>query len=215
MALKHAKVLDESQYARLMRALSTHSEDVAVDKAVLALSYKAGLRVQEIAGLEWDRHILDVDGNIQKMPFDIPVPGSKKMQRQLFPTLYISSDIGKYGSERTLCMHNDVYKALQALLETRTEEQFVIPNRRKASQDLKKRAVALRVRINRLYEAMGLEGCTSHSGRRTFVTTAARKAYFAGASLKDVQVMAGHKQLSTTEAYIEVSATQASLIQLL
>lgn len=67
-----------------------------------------------------------------------------------------------------------------------------------------------------LYREVGLEGCSSHSGRRTFVTTAARKAHKAGASLRDVQLLAGHRSIETTQRYIDGdSDAQRRLIRLL
>jgi integrase/recombinase XerD len=54
-----------------------------------------------------------------------------------------------------------------------------------------------------VYRELGLEGCSSHSGRRTFITKSARLLPKVGGSLRDVQELAGHRSIATTERYIE------------
>ena len=56
------------------------------------------------------------------------------------------------------------------------------------------------------YADLGLIGCSSHSGRRTFITNAAKKISTAGGSLRDVQALAGHSSLAVTQRYIEGDA---------
>ncbi len=57
--------------------------------------------------------------------------------------------------------------------------------------------------FKRRYADLGLLGCSSHSGRRTFITNATRKISTVGGSLRDVQMLAGHSLLAVTQRYIE------------
>ena len=62
---------------------------------------------------------------------------------------------------------------------------------------------AVQVWFHRLYQDLGFAGASSHSGRRTFITRTAKKIVEAGGSLRDVQELAGHTSLSTTQRYIQ------------
>lgn len=216
MATKHAATLNDQQFAKLLREITEKSRRPLVDKVAFLLSYKAGLRAQEIAGLRWKKNVLDSKGEFRMEEFQ--VPGSKgRVKREEYPVLFIGSDIGKYGNERTLRMHPMLVTALTELRDAEgIQSKWVIPSGKNgASQDLKSRAHALAMRINRIYMSMGLDQCTSHSGRRTFITKAARAANTVGCSLRDVQSMAGHKDMSTTQQYIDLTHAQADLVGIL
>src|SRR5882762_6839005 len=65
------------------------------------------------------------------------------------------------------------------------------------------------------YRDLGFVGCSSHSGRRTFITNAARKISTVGGSLRDVQMLAGHTNLRTTQRYIDANPeAQVRIVEL-
>lgn len=59
--------------------------------------------------------------------------------------------------------------------------------------------------FQRWHRHLGFVGCSSHSGKRTFIANAARKISTVGGSLKDVQELAGHANLRTTQRYIDAN----------
>ena len=64
-------------------------------------------------------------------------------------------------------------------------------------------AAAIAIWFHTRYRELGIEGGSSHSGRRTFVTALAKRIVEAGGSLRDVQELAGHSSLATTQRYIQ------------
>src|SRR5262249_61947909 len=110
------------------------------------------------------------------------------------------------GGGRIIPMHRDLKTALIALHRGRGDrvrpDLPVISSER--DRGLSPAAVA--VWFHRLYSGLGMIGCSSHSGRRSFVTRAARRISEVGGSLRDVQMLAGHASLSTTASYIEHNA---------
>ena len=80
-----------------------------------------------------------------------------------------------------------------------TRERPIIHSERRKGYS----AAAVAVWFRRFHSDMGFRGASSHRGRRTFITRAARRAAEAGGNLRDVQQLAGHSSLATTERYIE------------
>jgi integrase/recombinase XerD len=52
-----------------------------------------------------------------------------------------------------------------------------------------------------LYKKVGIDGASSHSGRRTFITNLASK----GVGVRVLMALAGHRNITTTQAYIDVN----------
>jgi integrase/recombinase XerD len=52
-----------------------------------------------------------------------------------------------------------------------------------------------------LYKRASVDGASSHSGRRSFITNLASK----GVSVRVLMSLAGHRNISTTQAYIDIN----------
>lgn len=113
-------------------------------------------------------------------------------------------------------MHKNLKSALVRLQTQQTEidpcKDFIITSERN-------RHVFAQTIVNffqDLYKRIGFEGCSSHSGRRTFITNAAKIISQAGGTLNDVRILAGHTSLLTTQRYIEYDTNaQKKIIELL
>ena len=183
MAGKQAKTLTRQQVATALRH-TRHGRYPGRDRVMILLSVRAGLRAGEIAKLTWPM-LLDADGRI----------GNR---------IELHDRAAKKGSGRTIPLHPDLRRALQQLRRYTGAEGAVIRSERGGSRGMRPGSVVNWFR--RLYHDIGLRGCSSHSGRRTFITNAARLVFKAGGSLRDVQQLAGHQSIEQTQAYIDGSA---------
>lgn len=179
---KQARILTEAQIKGALATCSTH-RNAARDRAMVLLSVKAGLRACEIAALTWPM-VTDAQGALAD---EIALQN-------------IASK-GKRGG-RVIPLNADLKAALATVERTTLPHQRVIAGER---GPLSANAVA--AWFVRLYRGLGFDGCSSHSGRRTFITRAARKVIEAGGSLRDVQELAGHSSLTETQRYIDGSAS--------
>ena len=178
---KQAKILTRSQERVILQYLRS-TRNPERDRCMFLLSIKAGLRVKEIAALQW-RMVTDGTGQVAEC---IALPGH----------------VSKGKSGRTVFLHPDLKKALEKL-------QTVSPNTQAtwpviySTQNKGLSPASAREWFLRLYRTLGMEGCSSHSGRRTFITRAARKISEADGSLRDVQQLAGHAGLNMSQRYSE------------
>ena len=110
-------------------------------------------------------------------------------------------------------MNDELRTALAAYAKTTiiSSGEFVIESERSNRMS----AQAIVNLFWRWYQHIGFDGCSSHSGRRTFITNSARKISTVGGSLRDVQMLAGHTNLRTTQRYIEANPeAQMKIVEL-
>ena len=154
MALgKQAKTLSRRQVDGVLAYLATTRNPVR-NRLMFLLSIRAGLRAKEIAGLTWTM-VTDLEGFVAD-------------------ALALQDLASKGRSGRTVPMCRELKAALEAWRQkqagTRPEDRVIQTERSKATSS--------QVIINLFrdwYCGLGFVGCSSHSGRRTFITNAARR----------------------------------------
>jgi len=191
MAGRQAKILSNTDLEVLLRFVRRTRHPVR-NRAIVLLSAKAGLRACEISALSWDM-LLNPQG-------------------QLGTVIELRDSAAKKGSGRLIPIHPDLAKALAVLRKTSPDGHYVVGSERGG----RLKPLSVVVWFARAFEELGLNGCSSHSGRRTFITRAARLVHRAGGSLRDVQLLAGHRSIQTTQRYIDGdSNAQRKLVSLI
>ena len=186
MALgKQAKILTKKQIDQLIWYVGTLRQPLR-NEVIVMLSIRAGLRAKEIACLTWSM-VTDADGDIGT-------------------SIHLTNKASKGRGGRVIPLNMQLRLKLTDLLEhEQKHHRFDIATshviRTERSEKTSPQAI-----VNMFaswFEDMGLNGCSSHSGRRTFITSAAKKISSVGGSLRDVQMLAGHSSLAVTQRYIE------------
>ncbi len=188
---KQAKILSNDNI-RELPAFVERTRHPDRNRVIALLSTKAGLRAGEIAKLTWPM-VTDPTGAIGRV-------------------IALEDRSAKKSSGRVIPMHPDLRQALMTLRDKTAGTGPVVRSERGAPM----RPASVVNWFMVAYRQIGLFGCSSHSGRRTFVTRAARLVHRAGGSMRDVQLLAGHRSMQTTQRYIDGdSDVQRKLVALL
>ena len=176
---KQAKTLTAQEIRRVLDYVATrkHSER---NRAMLLTMYYAGLRVKECAALRYE-DILDAEGKIRA-------------------EIRLTPEQTKGSQAATVFVSDKLRKELQAYIlavpfKAVTDKLFYSQKRPQEGWN----SNTLCQFFYYLFKNVGIEGASSHSPRRTLITNLADK----GVSVRVLQSIARHANISTTQAYID------------
>jgi integrase len=181
---KQAKILSKAQQEAVLAFLGSTRYPLR-DRLIFLLSVRAGLRAKEIAALKWEM-VTDAEGELADV---IALTNEAAKGRRGGRAIPIAKDL------------KAALKAWKAEGDHR-KSPYVVTSERGLSTS----SYAIVNKFAGWYRALGFSGASSHSGRRTAITNWARRISTVGGSLRDVQILAGHSALSTTQRYIEADA---------
>lgn len=195
---KQAKTLNKQQIEMISLYLRQRRNGLR-NQTIFLLSVRSGLRAKEIAELKW-RELLTPEGNVGD-------------------TIELTNSTSKGRSGRSIPLHPSIKANLIEILEDQRKHRNFDPRTshvvrtERATSTTAQTVVSI---FHRWYKTLGLLGCSSHSGRRTFITETAKKISLVGGSLRDIQMLAGHQSLQTTQRYIDADIeAQAKVVNLL
>lgn len=179
--MKQAKLLTPNEVKRLSAVIDARRHSTRNHTAV-ALSFLAGLRACEIAALR-NGDVFDAEGDVRD-------------------TIYLSSAQTKGDEAGTVIVSKRLQGSLRryaaAYPARLAQPSAPLIWSAKGGFFSPQSMVNL---FRRFYIAAGIDGASSHSGRRQFLTELADK----GINARVIQALARHKHLSTTQRYIDVN----------
>ena len=179
--MKQAKLLNANERKRLT-AIINNKRYPTRNHTIVALSFYAGLRSCEIAALK----VSDVfDGS-----------GEVRDTIQLASSQTKGNDAGTVLVSKQLAEQLQIFGKQYKSHVKHTDAPLIFSAKGGGFN-----AQTIINLFQKLYEEAGINGASSHSGRRQFVTELADK----GINARVIQALARHKHLNTTMRYIEIN----------
>lgn len=179
--MKQAKTLTAKELRRVLDYVATRPH-AARNRVMLLMTHWAGMRVGEVAALRIC-DVLDSAGQVK-------------------PEIRLGSDQTKGRTGRTVVISERLRKEMNQYAPTlkgRDTSYSFFPTQKQPKRGFT--ANTLAQHLLHIYRGAGIEGASSHSGRRTFITNLAAK----GVSVRVLMSLAGHASISTTQAYIDIN----------
>ena len=175
--MAQAKTLTTAELDQVLRFVST-KKYAQRDRALILTSFWSGMRVGEIAALKMG-DVLNEDGTIKR-------------------EIRLSAAQTKGGHARTVFIPAKLQAELQSYIATRYARLPHLPFFHSANR-LGFSANSLCQWFFWVYRAAGISGASSHSGRRSFLTSLANK----GIGVRILASLAGHRSIAVTMKYLD------------
>jgi integrase/recombinase XerD len=179
---KQAKVLNNMEIRRVLDYVATRKHSQR-NRALVMMMFNTGMRVSEVASLRI-KDVVDSEGNIKN-------------------EILLLAENTKTNEARTVFVNEKLRKELQQysklLASANSNNKFFYSQKRDSDGFT---ANTLTQHFHYLYKCVGLDGCSSHSARRTFITTLANK----GIGVRVIMGLSGHKALSSVQCYIDCNS---------
>jgi integrase/recombinase XerD len=182
--MAQAKTLTKEEMTRVLDYINTR-RFAQRNRAMMLLTHLAGLRIGEVACLRWS-DVMNLDGTVKDEIRLLPDMTKGRHARTVFVNIKLREVLQSYA-EQSKCVD-------------RSYPFFASQKSIKAGFS----ANSLAQTFALLYEGAGLEGASSHSGRRTFLTNLANK----GTAIHILKTLAGHRSIQTTATYLYSSPSQ-------
>ena len=178
--MAQAKALSELELTTTLKAVSK-GRYPARDRALVLMSFWAGMRVGEIASLRIG-NVVGMNGTIKD-------------------EIRLVADQTKGSRGRTVVLCEKLRGELSAYVESlkRRDPERPLFHSQRCREGFS--ANSLCQHFHLIYRRAGIDGASSHSGRRTFITTLANK----GVGVRVLMALAGHRNMSTTQRYIDLN----------
>jgi integrase/recombinase XerD len=178
---KQAKTLTAEELRRVLDYTATRKHSTR-NRALVLASFYSGCRVGELSSLTY-ADVVDSEGKVRD-EIRLKAENTKtKEARIVFVNAKLKKELQQYAN---------AYKPAD------TQLKFFYSQKRKSNGY---NANTLTQFFHYLYKKAGVFGASSHSGRRTFITKLANQ----GVSVRVLASLAGHRNISTTQAYIDVN----------
>ena len=175
---KQAKTLNERELQRLLDFVNK-TKNAKRNRVILLLTHLAGMRIGEVAAVRVC-DVLASDGTVRDEINLTAAQTKGNRSRSVLLNERMQAEIASYISTVR------VRDPKQALFATQRSAAFT--------------ANSLTQVVNGIYKQAGMDGCSSHSGRRGFLTNLAEK----GVSVRVMMALAGHANMATTQRYIDL-----------